>query len=59
MVFMENYTQRHYEGIEKALEGVGLKVEEIMKQGNKTVITVFHKEMGEAALNSDKKNADN
>ena len=56
---MENYTQRRYEGIEKALEGVDLKVEEIVKQGNKTVITVFHKEMGEAAMNSDKNNANN
>ena len=56
---MENYTQRRYEGIEKALEGVDLKVEDIVKQGNKTVITVFHKEMGEAVMNSDKKNANN
>jgi hypothetical protein len=53
---MENCTQRRYEGIEKALEGVDLKVEEIVKQGNKTVITALHKEANETAMIFDSQN---
>ena len=45
--FMENCTQGYYECIEKALEEVGLRVEEIVKQGNKTVIIVLHNGAGE------------
>jgi len=45
---MENYTQRPHKGIEKALEGVGFRIDEIVKQGNKTVITIFQCEMGES-----------
>ena len=38
---MENYSQNYYENIKKALEKIGYKVEEIAKQGKKTIITVF------------------
>jgi len=38
---MKSCNQGHYESIKKALKGVGLKVDEILKQDKKTVITVL------------------
>ena len=52
---MENCSQRHYKSIKKALKRVGLMVDEIEKQGRKTVITVFHSEAdGKTAASSEK-----
>ena len=39
---MKSYSQEHYESIEKALKEAGFKVDKIVKQRKKTVITVFH-----------------
>ena len=37
---MESSDQQQYDSIKKALEEVGLKVDEIKKKGKKTIITV-------------------
>jgi len=37
---MENYKHDHYKSIEKALYGIGLKIEDVQKQKGRTVIIV-------------------
>ena len=57
---MDSYTHEHYKNIEKALKEVGLKVDKIEKQREKTVITVFQYETGEnTAIISDKQRIKN
>jgi len=48
---MENSIERHYESIKKALEGVGLKVDRIQKNGKKTIITIFRNEISGEIIN--------
>jgi len=43
---MENCADEQYKSIEKALKKVGFKVDKIMKQGNKTIITIIQAEKG-------------
>ena len=43
---MKNFSHEHYKSIEKALKKVGLKVDKIVKQREKTVITVLKCETG-------------
>jgi len=44
---MECFKQEYYESIEKALKEVGLKVDKIERQREKTIITVLQCETGE------------
>jgi len=54
---MESSNDRYYESIEKALEGVGLKVDKMQKKGKKTVITILRNETDEMA-NSEEQRAE-
>ena len=56
---MENFNRGHYESIKKALKRVGFKVDEIAKQGKKTVITVFRCETRENVTTSSEKKKNN
>jgi len=56
---MENCSREQYESIKKALKRVGFKVGEVVKQGKKTVITVFRYEASKNAVrNTEKRNSE-
>jgi len=56
---MENCSRGQYESIKKALKRVGFKVGEVVKQGKKTVITVFRYEASEKVVMETEKRSSN
>jgi len=57
---MKSCNKTCYESIKKALKRVGFKVDEILKQDNKTVITVFHCKTGDmTAVSPEKQRVNN